>query len=128
MSVDDVAVTLLDGEEAIHNENPSIAAFFAQNLPLALVTLGVLPYLYSKQSSFVVTDERIVMETGILRSDTQEFRIEDIQQISTGQSLVEKLLGCGSVQFSTPATSTDIVFHGLKDHQSIVNTIRNEMR
>lgn len=121
-------VTLLEGEELIQNESPSAVAFLAQNPLASLITFGILPVLFSMNSTFVVTNERVVMKTGILRTNTEEFRIEDIQQIGTGQSLFEKLLGCGNVQFSTPATSENIVFYGLNDYESTVNTIRNQMR
>lgn len=123
-----VPITLLDGEDLLHNESPSIVAYFAVNPMLSIITFGILPFLYSLQSSFVATDERVVMKTGILRTDSKEYRIEDIKQLNTGQSLLEKLLGCGNIQLSTSATGSDISFPGLKDHQSVANSIRNEMR
>lgn len=128
MATDDAPITLLDGESVKVNQNASIAAYLAQNLLLSLLSFGILPFLYAKQSALIVTDERVVLKTGILRTDTSEYRIEDIQQINTGQSLFEKLLGAGNVQFSTAATSGDITFYGLKDHENVTNTIRNLQR
>ncbi len=128
MSASDVSVALMEGEQVEINESPSIAAYLTQNFLVSLITFGIAPLLYAKQSSFVVTDERVILRTGILRTDTTEYRIEDIQQINTGQSIIEKLLGAGNVTFSTAATSTDITFYGLKDYQSVTNTIRNYQR
>lgn len=128
MSASDASVALMEGEDIDINEHPSISAYFAQNLLLSVISFGILPFLYAKQSSLVVTNERVILQQGILSTKTEEFRIEDIQQISTSQSLVEKLLGAGSVSFSTAATATNIVFHGLKDYQSVTNTIRNHQR
>lgn len=124
-----VPITLLEGEELLHNESPSIVAYFAVNPLLSFVSFGILPFLFSLQSSFVATNERVVMRTGILRTDTKEYRIDDIKQLNTAQSLLEKLLGCGSINLSTAATgSGDISFGGLKEYESVANTIRNKMR
>lgn len=128
MPNENVPITLLDGEEVKINANTSISALFAKNLILSLLSFGILPFLYAKKSSLIVTDERVVLRRGILRTDTREFRIEDIQQISTGRSLFESLLGAGNVQFSTAATSGNITFHGLKDYENTTNTIRNLQR
>lgn len=125
---DETSVALMEGEEIKVNESPSIAGYLARNLLLSFVSFGILPLLFAKQSSLVVTNERAILSTGILRTDTTEYRIEDIAQINTGQSLIEKLLGCGNVKFSTGATANDIVFNGLSDYESVTNTIRNLQR
>jgi len=124
-----VPITLLDGEELLHNESPAIVAYFATNPLLSIISFGILPFMYSMQSSFVATNERVVMKKGILRTSSKEYRIEDIKQLNTAQSLFEKLLGCGGINLSTAATgSGDISFAGLKDYESVANTIRNQMR
>lgn len=128
MSATEAPVPLIEGEEIEVNESPSIAAFFAKNFLLSIISLGLLPLLFAKQSSFVVTNQRVILQTGLLSTSTQEYRIEDIQQIQTGQSLFEKLLGAGNVSFSTAAAGSDITFYGLKDYQSVTNTIRNYQR
>lgn len=126
---DKVPITLLDGEELLHNEKPSIVAYFVDNPLLSIVTLGILPYIFSIKSSLITTNERVIMKRGILSTGTKEYRIEDIKQINTGQSIFEKLLGCGSINLTTAATGmTDISFGGLKNYESVANTIRNEMR
>lgn len=121
-------VTLMQGEEIKVNESPSIAGYLTRNLYLSLISFGILPLLFAMKSSLVVTNERAILSTGIIRTNTKEYRIEDIKQISTSQSLIEKLLGCGNVQFSTGATANDIVFNGLSDYESVTNTIRNLQR
>jgi uncharacterized membrane protein YdbT with pleckstrin-like domain len=124
-----VPITLLDGEELLHNESPAIVAYFATNPLLSIISFGILPFMYSMQSSFVATNERVVMKKGILRTSSKEYRIEDIKQLNTAQSLFEKLLGCRGINLSTAATgSGDISFAGLKDYESVANTIRNQMR
>lgn len=128
MANENVPITLLDGESVKENAKPSIAAYLAQNPLLSLISFGILPFLFAKQSALVVTDERVVLVTGILRTNTREYRIEDIRQITTGQSLFEKLLGAGNVQFSTSAGGKEITFYGLKDYENTTNVIRNLQR
>lgn len=123
-----VPITLMGGEEVKVNAKASISAYLAQKLLLSVLSFGILPFLYAKKSSLVVTNERVVLKTGILRTDTAKYRIEDIQQINTGQPIFESLLGAGNVQFSTSATSGDITFYGLKDYENTTNVIRNLQR
>ncbi|KAB1196944.1 MULTISPECIES: PH domain-containing protein [Haloferax] len=122
--------TLLDGEEVRHNIQPSFASYMTdgQSILLAIISLGILPFLFVKGSRYVVTNERVMKKTGLLGTSTEEYRIDDISQLSTGQRLVEKLLGVGNLQFATAAAGSNIVFFGLDDHESVANTIRNVQR
>lgn len=122
--------TLMEGEEVHHNVRPSLVAWMSSwlRLSLGIVTLGVLPFLFTYSNRYVVTDERVLKKTGLLRTNTEEYRIDDIQQLTTGQRIVEKLLGVGNIQFKTAATGSSIKFLGMKDQDEIANTIRNQMR
>lgn len=122
--------TLMDGEEVYHNVRPSLVAWMSSSLRLMLgvVTLGILPFLFTYSNRYVVTDERVLKKAGLLRTKTEEYRINDVQQLTTGQRIVEKLLGVGNIQFRTGATGSSIRFLGMKDQDEIANTIRNQMR
>lgn len=120
----------MDGEEVYHNVRPSLVAWMSSSLRLMLgvVTLGILPFLFTYSNRYVVTDERVLKKAGLLRTKTEEYRINDVQQLTTGQRIVEKLLGVGNIQFRTGATGSSIRFLGMKDQDEIANTIRNQMR
>jgi uncharacterized membrane protein YdbT with pleckstrin-like domain len=79
------------------------------------------------QSRYIVTDERVKMKKGLLSKTAREYRIPDLQSITTSQSIFERLLGHGSVEFRT-ADNTSVVWHGVPDYKDVSNTIREEQR
>lgn len=134
VSIDDVSgFTLLEGETVHHNTRPSLAAWLAnsRNLILSIVTVGIwlaVGYLWKLNSRYVVTDERVYRKTGILRKKTEEYRYEDIQQFTTSRRFVERIIGVGNFQFQTGTGGQAIVFGGVKNHDEVANTIRNQLR
>lgn len=134
VTVSDVSgFTLLEGETAHYNMRPSIAAWLTNSINIILVifTLGlwlIAGYLWMISSRYVVTDERVYRKVGILRKRTDEYRYEDIQQFTTGKSLIERIIGVGNLKFQTGTGGEAIVFGGVKNHDEVANTIRNEMR
>lgn len=133
-TVDDVSgFTLLEGETAYFNMRPSLSAWLAntRNLVLTFATLGlwlVAGYLWMINSRYVVTDERVYRKLGILRKRTDEYRYEDIQQFTTGKRLIERIIGVGNLQFQTGTGGEAIIFDGVKNHDEVANTIRNQLR
>lgn len=129
-------VTLLDGEQVLHNMRPSWSAYAKDLIGIALIsipTLGVglillvIPWLKRNNSRYIITNKRVIQKSGILSSASKDYRIEDIKQLQTGAGWFEKMLGHGNVQFASSAGATSLItFSGIDDYQSIANTIRNQ--
>lgn len=94
-----------------------------------LVAAAVVGYVYlaRSRSRYIVTDERIKANVGILSSTTREYRIADIQSITTEQSFFEGLLGLGNIQIRSSAND-QLVWKGVPDHSSVGNQIRKMQR
>ena len=132
-TVQEVSITLMDGEDVSHNIRPSLAVWLSstRDILLTLFTLGIwaaVGYIVTRSHRYVVTSERVVKKTGILSKSTKEYRYEDIQSINTGKKLIERLLGAGNIQFETGAGGSTITFLGVPDHDEVANTIRNYLR
>lgn len=128
-------VTLLEGEEVLHNVRPSWsnwAGWIVGSVLLMFVLVGFLtilvPILARRNSRYVVTTERVIHKTGILGTSTNEYRIEDIRQLQTGASWSEKLAGHGNIRFSTGAGGSLITFGGVPNYEGIANSIREQQR
>lgn len=126
-------ITLMENEEVLHNMRPSLAAWLSStiNLILSIITGGLwllVGYVLTRSNRYVVTDERVLRRTGILSKATKEYRYEDVQQLSTGKSLIERLLSVGNISFATGTGGSSITFRGVPDHDEVANTIRNQMR
>lgn len=130
-------VTLLEGEEVLYNEHPAWSNYATELIVCSLLTLftfgiGIVsfiyPYLSRKNTRYIVTDERVIRKGGILSSSSNEYRIEDINQLQTGATWAENLRGKGNIQFSSAAGGKLVTFGGITDHESVSNTIRKQQR
>lgn len=90
---------------------------------------GIFAYVVyaRRRSRYIVTTERVKADVGLISSVTREYRIPDIQSLSTSQGIFEKLLGHGSVTLRT-AANDEITWHGVPEYQNVTNTIREEQR
>lgn len=104
--------------------SPSWAGIAAAHPVLSYITLGLFAVLGAYNTELTVTEERVLMQRGILRVDTFEFQIDDIEQVNTSQNIIESWLGTGRVQFSTGATTPQLSAGGITDPGAVVQAIR----
>lgn len=94
-----------------------------------LLAGGIVGYVAfaRSQSRFIVTDERVKMDLGFIRSNSREYRISDVQGLDTSQSILGKLSGIGDIQVRT-ADGTTITWVGVPDHDAVATVIREQQR
>jgi uncharacterized membrane protein YdbT with pleckstrin-like domain len=96
-----------------------IAGFAA----LMLVVLGV-GFLKLVSTTYAITSERLTIRRGLLSRRTQEARLSRVQNVTTRQSFVERVLGIGTVDFDTAAGGDyDFTFAGVSDPGQIVRIV-----
>src|SRR5438270_9814458 len=54
-----------------------------------------------RRLTYTITSERLTIEVGILGRELHETRLERVQNVSARQSLLERALGIGTVDFDT---------------------------
>lgn len=69
-----------------------------------LVLVAIVDVLRRAAVDYVVTTQRIRIRRGILSRREQSTLIERIQNVNTSQSLLERLLGIGAIDFDTAGT------------------------
>lgn len=144
-------VDLLDGEIVLENRHPAyvnwwksilIGALFALTalsaatqgssgvILLAILTALIFAYVYySRQvSRYVVTNQRVMKETGLISSKTGEARISDIRSISTSQGIIERISSKGSVEIDSTGTGGLLGINGVGDYNSLARTIREQQQ
>jgi uncharacterized membrane protein YdbT with pleckstrin-like domain len=78
---------------------------------------------------YVITTERLHIRRGILSRRTQETRIQRVQNVNTDQSLFERLLQVGTVDFDTAGTDdSDFTFFGVADPREVVIAVDRAQR
>jgi uncharacterized membrane protein YdbT with pleckstrin-like domain len=76
------------------------------------------------QTTYTITNRRLTINSGLLRRELHETRLERVQNVNSTQSLLERLLGIGTVDFDTAAGAEyDFRFRGVSDPHQIVRTV-----
>jgi membrane protein YdbS with pleckstrin-like domain len=74
-------------------------------------------------SSFVVTTQRLVVRRGVLRRTAREILLDRLTDISSSQTLLDRLLRCGDVLVESPGRDSPEVFKDLPRPAAVRNLI-----
>jgi uncharacterized membrane protein YdbT with pleckstrin-like domain len=90
----------------------------------AFLVLLVVGQLRRIGTTYSITNQRLTIQRGILSRDLHQTRLERIQNVNSSQSLFERLLRIGTVEFDTAGESQyDFAFRGVGDPRGIVRTV-----
>jgi uncharacterized membrane protein YdbT with pleckstrin-like domain len=97
-----------------------VAAAVVAVLVVVLVT-GMVRLL---RTTYTITDRRLTIDTGLLSRELHETRLERVQNVNSRQSLLERVLRVGTVDFDTAAGAEyDFKFRGVENPHQIVRTV-----
>ncbi|HXD66981.1 MAG TPA: PH domain-containing protein [Solirubrobacteraceae bacterium] len=75
-------------------------------------------------TTYSITNQRLTIQTGIFSRDVHQTRLERIQNVNSRQSVFERVLRIGTVQFDTAGeTQFDFAFRGVGNPHGIVRTV-----
>ena len=99
-------------------------------LTVALVLLVLLAgWLKRYSTHYTVTNQRINITHGVLSRSDHATSFERLQNVKTYQSLLERMLGVGLVDFDTAAGDDfDFKFQGVKDPAELARKIAELQR
>jgi uncharacterized membrane protein YdbT with pleckstrin-like domain len=146
-----VSLNLSPGEEIIFQGHPSwraILGFYLKGIVVAAV-IGVIARLFDVSSATVVvivaaiigltvligfikrvattytiTDRRLNIKRGIISREIQETRLERVQNVNYSQSVYQRIMQIGDVDFDTAATDDyNFVFAGVADPGDVVHQV-----
>lgn len=99
---------------------------------LAIALWGglALYYLYLRFGmSYELTSQRLIHKVGLLSQTTNRIEVIDIDDVSTYQTFIERLLGVGSIKILSSDTSDPmLVIRGIDDAKRIATMIDNVRR
>jgi uncharacterized membrane protein YdbT with pleckstrin-like domain len=88
----------------------------------ALVILG--GFLWRMTTSYTITSQRLTIRRGVLSRHVQETRVERVQNVNTNQTLVDRLLRVGAVDFDTAGSDdSDFTFRGVANPSRVVRAV-----
>jgi uncharacterized membrane protein YdbT with pleckstrin-like domain len=128
-------VTLLDDERVRYDLQPAWSNW-ADLLVLGTVLLAVFGvglilygavWLERHHTRYVVTDQRLIAQYGMLSVRTTEYRIAALQAVYTETGLFERLRGLGTVAFRTGGSSV-LSFSGIPNYEAVADAVRERQR
>jgi uncharacterized membrane protein YdbT with pleckstrin-like domain len=146
-----MSITLHPGERIIFEGHPSwraILGFYLKGILIAAV-VGVIAKLVSDSSStvfavvlaiiaitvlvgfikrvattYTITDRRLNIKRGIISREIQETRLERVQNVNFGQSVYQRLMQIGDVDFDTAGSDDyNFVFAGVANPADVVHRV-----
>ena len=145
-----MALNLSPGEQVIFQGHPSwraILGFYLKGVVVAAIA-GVLAKLLSDNgavflvvgvvigltvligfvkrvaTTYTITDRRLNIKRGIVSREVQETRLERVQNVNYRQSVYQRVMQIGDVDFDTAATDDyNFVFAGVADPGDVVHRV-----
>jgi uncharacterized membrane protein YdbT with pleckstrin-like domain len=145
-----MSINLHPGERVLFEGHPSWRAILGFYLKGALVAviLGVIAKLLDGNGSafgvilvvlaltvaigfvkrvattYTITTRRLNIKRGIVSKEVQETRLERVQNVNYRQSVYQRLMQIGDVDFDTAATDDyNFVFYGVADPGGVVEAV-----
>jgi uncharacterized membrane protein YdbT with pleckstrin-like domain len=145
-----VSLNLSAGEQVLFEGHPSwraILGFYLKGLLVAVI-LGVIAKLIDGNTSaflvilvvlaitllvgfikrvattYTITNRRLNIKRGIVSREIQETRLERVQNVNYRQTIYQRLMQIGDVDFDTAATDDyNFVFVGVADPGDVVQAV-----
>jgi uncharacterized membrane protein YdbT with pleckstrin-like domain len=94
-----------------------------------LLLLWLVGHIKRTAIDYVVTTQRLYIRRGILSKREQQTRIGRVQNVNTRQSLLERMLRVGTVEFDTAGTDdSEFRFAGIADPSGVVRAVDRAQR
>lgn len=97
-------------------------AFLVILVVLALTLL--IGFVKRVATTYTITNRRLNIKRGIVSKEVQETRLERVQNVNYRQSVYQRLMQIGDVDFDTAATDDyNFVFYGVADPGDVVHAV-----
>jgi uncharacterized membrane protein YdbT with pleckstrin-like domain len=94
---------------------------------VVLVIVG--GYVWRMATTYTITNRRLHIKRGVVARKTQEARLERVQNVNTEQSVIERLLRVGTVDFDTAGNDSDgFRFEGVAEPLQVVQSVDRAQR
>jgi membrane protein YdbS with pleckstrin-like domain len=93
---------------------------------LVVLVLTVLAgFLKRWATTYTITSRRLNIKRGIVSREIQETRLERVQNVNYSQSVYQRLMRIGDVDFDTAASGGDydFIFYGVADPGEVVHQV-----
>jgi uncharacterized membrane protein YdbT with pleckstrin-like domain len=92
---------------------------------VVLTALVILAgFLWRLTTTYTITNQRLTIRRGVLTRHVQQTRVERVQNVNVDQSIVDRLMRVGQVDFDTAGTDdSDFTFRGVASPDAVVRAV-----
>jgi uncharacterized membrane protein YdbT with pleckstrin-like domain len=96
---------------------------------VAFVALMLVGFFRRLSTIYTISSRRLTIESGLLSRDLHQTRLARVQNVNLRQSLLERMLSVGDVDFDTAASGNyDFAFRGVASPRQIVKTVDSALQ
>ena len=89
-----------------------------------LVLVILIGFIKRIATTYTITNQRLRIRRGIIARKVQQTRLERVQNVNTEQSVLERVLQVGTVDFDTAGTTdSDFSFRGVSQPEKVVAAV-----
>ena len=91
---------------------------------IGVVALVLAGFIKRIATVYTITNQRLRIKRGILAKKVQQTRIDRVQNVNTEQSVMDRILRVGTVDFDTAGTDdSDFTFDGVSSPARVVEAV-----
>jgi uncharacterized membrane protein YdbT with pleckstrin-like domain len=96
---------------------------------VATVLLVLVGHVKRTSTDYVVSTQRLWIRRGILSKHVQQTRIDRVQNVNTNQSLLDRILRVGTIDFDTAGSDdSEFRFVGISNPAAVVAAVDRAQR
>jgi uncharacterized membrane protein YdbT with pleckstrin-like domain len=102
----------------------TVQALWVALAVLVVFAIGLIGAMLKRaQTTYTITDRRLTIERGLLSREVHETALDRVQNVAARQSVLERILGIGTVDFDTAGAESNFRFTGVEHPRRIVRTV-----
>ena len=94
---------------------------------VAIVILGVVPFLRWQFTYFVLTSDRLITRTGVIAKQSREIPLERVNDVTFNQSVLERMVGAGDLLVESAGERGQTRISNVRNPERIQLMIYNEI-
>lgn len=107
---------------------PSAPLFASAVAALLLVAATVPPYLKWVTTTYVITNQRVSLRTGILTHTGRDIPLYRINDVTFEKQLNDRIFGCGTLVISDGSDREGMVLDDVPDVEQVQRTLQDLVR
>ena len=116
------------GERIVFDGHPSwraLLSFYLSAIAAAIVVaVVVVGFVRRMATEYLVTSQRLSIRRGVFSKRVQQTRIDRVQNVNTEQSLIDRVLRVGTIDFDTAGTDdSEFRFVGIAAPDEVVAAV-----